>query len=112
MRQVVEQQIIQQCGARPDLYSHYQHPLLSHLSPSYPPLFTRNVERGSGETQFGPGQISLKSLWPVMLMTATSGRACECEPVYGDHSHSFVMVELDGNIAYSHGATSYTGQFL
>lgn len=94
VRQIVEQQIIQQCGARPDLYSHYQHPLLSHLSPSYPPLFTRNVERGSGETQLGPGQISLKSLWPVMLMTATSGGACECEL---------------GRSATSHGVTCYTG---
>jgi hypothetical protein len=69
VRYVVEQHLMLQCGARPNLHSHYQYPLLSHLSP---PLFTRNVERGPGDTELGPGQLSLKSLWPVTLANPTS----------------------------------------
>ena len=72
VRRVVERQLLLQCGARPDLYSHYQHPLVVQLSPVLPPLFTRNVERGPGDTGLGPGQLSLKSLWPVTLMSATN----------------------------------------
>ena len=66
---MVETQLLLQCGARPNLYSHYQCPLLSHLSL---PLFTRNVERGPGGTELGPAQLSLKSLWPVTLANPTS----------------------------------------
>jgi huntingtin len=69
VRSVVETQLLLQCGARPNLYSHYQCPLLSHLSL---PLFTRNVERGPGGTELGPAQLSLKSLWPVTLANPTS----------------------------------------
>ena len=69
VRSVVETQLLLQCGARPDIYSHYQCPLLSHLSL---PLFTRNVERGPGGTELGPAQLSLKSLWPVTLANPTS----------------------------------------
>lgn len=68
-RRLVERHLLLQCGLRTNLYSYYQHPLLAHLSS---PLFTRNVERGAGDTRLGPGQMSLKSLWPVTLMTSTS----------------------------------------
>lgn len=66
VRHLVEKHLLLQCGARTNLYSHYQHPLLAHLSPL---LFSRNVERGPRDTRLGPGQLSLKSLWPVALVT-------------------------------------------
>ena len=69
VRGVVERNLIRQCGARDNLYSYYQCPLLAHLSH---PLFTRNVERGPGDAGLGPGQMSLKSLWPVTLMDPTT----------------------------------------
>lgn len=70
VRRLVEKHLLLQCGARTNLYSNYQHPLLAHLSP---PLFSRNVERGPGDTGLGPGQLSLKSLWPVALVTPKTG---------------------------------------
>lgn len=70
VRRLVEKHLLLQCGARTNLYSKYQHPLLAHLSP---PLFSRNVERGPGDTGLGPGQLSLKSLWPVALVTPKTG---------------------------------------
>ena len=69
VRSLVETQLLRQCAGRPNLYSHYQCPLLSQLSL---PLFTRNLERGPGETELGPAQLSLKSLWPVTLANPTS----------------------------------------
>ena len=69
VRWTVERQLLLQCGGRPNLYSHYQCPLLSHLSF---PLFTRNLERAPGETELGSAQLSLKSLWPVTLAKPTS----------------------------------------
>lgn len=74
VRSVVERHLLLQHGARPNLYCHYQHPLLSHLSL---PLFTRNVERGPGDSDLGPGQLSLKCLWPVSLMGPTSAGSSE-----------------------------------
>lgn len=53
----------------PNVFSHYQCPLLSHLSL---PLFTRNLERGPGDTRLAPAQLSLRSLWPVTLANPTS----------------------------------------
>lgn len=62
-------QLLLQCGERSSLYDYYQSPLLSHVSsPYYPPLYTRNVERDLGSTMLSPGQMSLNSLWPIMLM--------------------------------------------
>lgn len=69
VRSMVERQLLLWCGARRNLYCHYQCPLLAHLSP---PLFNRNMERGPGDTGLGPGQLSLRSLWPVTLMTPLS----------------------------------------
>lgn len=79
MRRIVERHLLLQCGARPDLYSHYQHPLLAHLSPL---LFTRNVERGPGDIGLGPGQLSLKSLWPVALMSPKTSTELQVHMAY------------------------------
>ena len=69
VRSMIEKHIITQCGNRANIYSHYQYPLLAHLSF---PLYTRNIERGSGDSDLGPGQLSLKSLWPVTLLGPTT----------------------------------------
>ncbi len=62
-------QLLLQCGERSSLYDFYQSPILSHVSsPYYPPLYTRNVERDLGNTMLSSGQMSLNSLWPIMLM--------------------------------------------
>lgn len=62
-------QLLLQCGERSSLYDFYQSPVLSHVSsPHYPPLYTRNVERDLGNTMLSSGQMSLNSLWPIMLM--------------------------------------------
>lgn len=73
LRRLLELQLLLQCGARPDTLSHYQNPTLHHLtSPRYPPLYVRNVEREAGGVALGVGQMSLNSLWPIMLMSAAS----------------------------------------
>ena len=70
-------QLLLQCGQRSNIYSYYQAPLLHNVtSPHYPPLYTRNVERLMGDTSTGPGQMSVNSLWPIMLMSTTSMGMC------------------------------------
>lgn len=82
VRKVLEQKILLQCGNRSSLCDYYQSPLLHHsASPHYPPLYSRNIERKVGDTSIGVGQLSLNSLWPVMLMEVDSrskrmGAAC------------------------------------
>ena len=69
IRKGLEMQLLLQCGERSSLYDFYQSPILSHVSsPYYPPLYTRNVERDLGNTMLSSGQMSLNSLWPIMLM--------------------------------------------
>ena len=69
VRKVLEQKVLLQCGSRTSVCDYYQSPLLHHFaSPHYPPLYSRNIERKVGDTSIGVGQLSLNSLWPVMLM--------------------------------------------
>ncbi len=73
LRRLLELQLLLQTGFRGNLPAHYQCPTFHHVSSShYPPLFTQNVERGLGEVGLGAGQMSLNSLWPIMLMSATT----------------------------------------
>ena len=75
IRQRLELEIILECGARTDLYSYYQSPLLNHYSSSlYPPLYARNVEKEVGKTVVGYGQMPLSSLWSVMFKQLPSGK--------------------------------------
>ena len=70
-------QLLLQCGERGSLYDYYQSPVLSHVSsPHYPPLYTRNVERDAGNTMLCSGQMSLNSLWPIMLMQTPLQGTC------------------------------------
>ena len=69
VRKVLEQKVLLQCGNRSSVCDYYQSPLLDHFaSPHYPPLYSRNIERKVGDTSIGVGQLSLNSLWPIMLM--------------------------------------------
>ena len=77
LRRILELQLLLQCGERPNLHAYYQIPPLRHTSsPYYPPLYVHNLERSLGEAGLGVGQMSLNSLWPIMLLSATSTGWC------------------------------------
>ena len=72
VRKRLELEILLESGARTDVYNYYQSPLLNHYSSSsYPPLYTRNIEREVGDTSIGYGQISLSSLWSILFKQAS-----------------------------------------
>lgn len=73
LRQQLELQMMLQCGRRDDLYSHYQLPIHLSFSPHYSLLFSRNLERHLGDSALGSGQMSVDSLWPIMLMSPERG---------------------------------------
>lgn len=75
VRKRLEIEILLECGARKDIFSYYQSPLLDHYSsPLYPPLYTRNIEKDIGDATIGYGQISLSSLWSILFKQTSSGR--------------------------------------
>ena len=73
VRKRLELEILSECGLRTNLYDYYQTPLLSNYSSScYPPLYFKNIEREIGATAIGYGQLSMRSLWPIVLKHKSS----------------------------------------
>ena len=70
---MLEQVIIYAIGTRKNLNDYYQYPLSSCKVLSYPPIYARNIERDIQTIAFGCGQVSVKSLWPVILKQKLSG---------------------------------------
>ncbi len=69
MRKVLEQKLLLGCGRRSSLFDYYQSPVQRQFaSLHYPALYSHNMEREPCSTELGVGQLSLTSLWPVMLI--------------------------------------------
>ncbi len=68
-RKVLEQKLLLGCGRRSSLFDYYQSPVQRQFaSLHYPALYSHNIEREACSTELGVGQLSLTSLWPVMLI--------------------------------------------
>lgn len=95
VRKRLELEILLECSARMDIYSYYQNPLLNHYSScTYPPLYTRNIEKEVGDTSVGYGQISLSSLWSILFKQTSPGeqKPCICLVLINGVSHAQVTI--------------------
>lgn len=72
IRKLLEQEIWSVMGIRNNIKDYYQYPRSSNQATCYLQLYARNIERNLETVAFGYGQLSVRSLWPIILKQKTS----------------------------------------